>query len=371
MDKSCEKRYIRDKKITIILLIILVFAIITSILVDFSNKSVSYAATNSSAIVIEQSSGRVLYEDNADALLPIASTTKILTALTVIDNVAELDEKIKIPKEAVGIEGSSIYLVEGETLTYRELLYGLMLRSGNDAAVALAIATAGSVDGFVALMNDKAKECGAENCVFTNPHGLHDDKHLCSARGLAKITAAAFNRETFRKIVAAKSIKISGEPVRYLANKNKMLLQYDGANGVKTGFTKKAGRCLVSSAQRDGMQLIAVVLNHADMWNDSKAMLDTAFNKYSMRVLSDGEPTLVKVDKGKYSAVLAQAEKYCYPLTDEEYKTARVVVELPDFVCAPVKNNENIGNIKVFLGERLLFSSNFYTISNIKKKGIF
>lgn len=370
MDKPYKKCCFNNKKITLFCLFLSILAIFFQVLPILIKKNVAYAARNySSAIVIEQHSGRILFGENVDAPLPIASTTKILTALTVIDSVKNIDEAVTVPKEAVGIEGSSIYLVAGETLSYRELLYGLMLRSGNDAAVTLAISVAGNVPDFVKLMNDKAKECGAFNCIFTNPHGLHDDKHLCSALGLAKITAVALARPDFKEIVSTKTIKISGDPVRYLHNKNKMLSNFEGANGVKTGFTKKSGRCLVTSAERDGMQLISVVLNHGDMWNDSKNMLERAFAEYKMHTLSDGEPLWIDVEKGKYKKVMVQAEHFKYPLTDEEYKKIKINTDLPASLTAPVNNNQNIGKISVFCDDCLLFSSNFYTISNIKKKG--
>lgn len=328
---------------------------------------------NSAAIVMEQSTGRVLYAENQDARLPIASTTKILTALTVIDNAADLDKKIKISKQAVGIEGSSIYLKEGEELSYRELLYGLMLRSGNDSAAALAIGVSGNLADFVTLMNETARKCGAVNCCFTNPHGLHDDKHLCSAYDLALITKEALNRPAFCEIVSAKSAKISGDPIRYLANKNKMLTNFDGANGVKTGFTKKSGRCLVTSAIRGGMQLISVVLNHGDMWNDSAEMLERAFSSFKMRKLIDRENLYgVDIQKGKYSKTVVKIPNDCYyPLTDGEFSDVRYEVDLPEYLTAPLQKGEIAGTMRVYLGNRLLFSDNFYTITNIQRKGFF
>jgi len=187
----------------------------------------------------------------------MASTTKIVTALTVIRN-TDLDEVVEIPKAACGIEGSSIYLREGEHLTVRELLYGLMLRSGNDCAVALALHTSGSVEAFAELMNTTAVELGCENSNFVNPHGLHDDRHYTTALDLAAVTCEALHNETFREIVSTKAVRISNEGYEYdrvLVNKNKLLSNVDGADGVKTGYTKKAGRCFVGSATKNGMQV--------------------------------------------------------------------------------------------------------------------
>lgn len=371
MDKPCEKRGKRIAKITIFLLLCILLTIFTAISAAFQINIVTFAAAGKSAsIVIERDSKRILSGTNYNENLPIASTTKILTALTVIDNVDDLDKKICIPKKAVGIEGSSIYLVEGEKLSYLELLYGLMLRSGNDAAVALAIATSGDIDSFIVKMNEKARECGANDCSFTNPHGLHDDNHLCSAKDLAYITAAALTRPVFSKIVSTKSIKISGDPVRYLTNKNKMLRNYDGADGVKTGYTVKSGRCLVTSATKNGMQLISVVLNCPDMWNDARVMLDSAFATYSMIEIIDESPRLIEVKKGSYKKVWAQSESFSYPLSDEEYKRIEIIENLYH-LTAPVKCGEIAGTVEVYLDNQLLFSNNFYTIANIKRKGIF
>lgn len=245
---------------------------------NFGEKSASAKAV-SSYIVIEQSACKVIKGVNIHSRLPMASTTKIMTAYTVIKNEKNLDRIVCVPKEAVGIEGSSIYLKEGEELTIRELLYGLMLRSGNDSAVALAIATKGSVENFVKQMNYESKLLRLQNTNFTNPHGLHDDEHYTSAYDLAVITAEAYKYADFRDIVATKSKVIGGvnSEKRHLINKNKMLLSYDGANGVKTGYTKRSGRCLVSGAKRGETQLIAVALNIPDTYGQCIYLLDYGF----------------------------------------------------------------------------------------------
>ncbi len=249
-------------------------------------KNVAYALQNSGYIVIEQSGGRVLYGEGQDNFVYPASTTKILTALTVIESLPT-DKIITVPRAAVGVEGSSIYLKEGEKISVEALLYGLMLRSGNDAAVTLALAVSGDIPTFAALMNAKAAQCGAKNSNFVNPHGLHNDNHYTTARDLALITAKAMNSPVFAKIVSTKIINFhcDEERTHCFVNKNKMLKTYEGANGVKTGFTKKSGRCLVSSAKRDGMQLICVTLNCPDMWQKSKTLLDNAFSTYFMQPL--------------------------------------------------------------------------------------
>lgn len=239
--------------------------------------------SGSGAIVIEQYTKKVLNEQNAHQRLYPASTTKVLTALCVIQN-KDLNEMVTIPKKASGVEGSSIYLLPGEKLTVRELLYGLMLRSGNDAATALALTVCSTIEEFANVMNKTALACGAKNSNFCNPHGLQDENHYTTAYDLAMITAKAFEYKEFREIVGSKFKTISGkEQKRYLKNKNKILWRYKGGNGVKTGYTKTSGRCLVAAAKRNGMQVIAVVLNHNAMWNDAQCLMNFAFDNYEFK----------------------------------------------------------------------------------------
>lgn len=236
----------------------------------------------SGAVCIEASSRRVLYADGKDEVCYPASTTKVLTALIALERLP-LDKIVTVPEIAEGVEGSSIYLKAGDTITVEDLLFGLMLRSGNDAAVTLATEVAGGIDEFASLMNGKAKMLGARNSHFVNPHGLHDDNHYTTAYDLALICATAYENHDFVRIVGTKQrkIEVSGE-ARYIANKNKLLKLFEGANGVKTGFTKKSGRCLVGGAKRGNMQLITVVLNHGDMWNDTVRMLNFGIDNYEM-----------------------------------------------------------------------------------------
>lgn len=238
--------------------------------------------SSSATIVIEPSSKKVLSSNNSRVRLAMASTTKIMTALVVLDNIVDVDVQLAIPEQAVGVEGSSVYLRRNEIWSVRDLLYALMLRSGNDASVALAIAVGGSVQGFVDMMNAKVQELGLKDTHFTNPHGLHDDEHYTTAYDLAIITAKAMQNPLFKTIVSAKSYVVEGNYTHdkyYFGNKNKMLLLMDGADGVKTGYTKNSGRCLVSSATREGKQLICVVLNVHDMWNVSKNLLEKGFEQ--------------------------------------------------------------------------------------------
>ena len=255
------------------------------------NKNLTSAE---SMITIEAKTGRVLYSKNEHKKLPMASTTKILTAIVAIESVEDLDLVYEVPKEAVGIEGSSIYLKVGEYLSIRELLYGLMLRSGNDAAVAIAILVAGSVDKFVKNMNEFCDELGLKNTNIVTVSGLHHDDHYTTASDLAKITARAFENDIFAEIVRTKNISISNEfddknKCRFLKNKNKLLSKVEGADGVKTGYTKKAGRCFVGSALRDGMRIICVLLNCGPMFEDCDQLLEKAFNEFKLvKVFNEG-----------------------------------------------------------------------------------
>jgi len=235
----------------------------------------------SAVVVMDADSGEVLHEENPNLRLEIASTTKILTAITTIEN-ADIFQEVSIPKDGVGVEGSSIYLREGERWRVLDLLYGLMLRSGNDAAITLALITSGSIDNFTKLMNATAEKAGTTNSHFTNPHGLHDEHHYSTAFDLAKITSYALLCPIFAEICKTKTHfytkkngVITEKGVFY--NKNKMLYSYSGANGVKTGYTRHSGRCLVSSATRDGRTLICVVINVYDTYGVTKSLFDRYF----------------------------------------------------------------------------------------------
>ena len=246
----------------------------------------AYAVSAEKAYSLDAVSGRVLFDKNADSRSLIASTTEIMTALVVCERCNVLD-RMRIPKEAVGIEGSSMYLREGEVLTIQELLYGLMLSSGNDAAVALAICCGGTVEGFVELMNDKARLLGLRNTHFENPNGLDSPGHYSSARDLAVLAAYAMENPIFAKTVSAKTVT-AGQ--RYLRNHNKLLWMVDGADGVKTGYTKAAGRALVSSATRDGRRIITVTLNDPNDWQEHKALLEEGFSRFHVqRIVTAGD----------------------------------------------------------------------------------
>lgn len=235
-----------------------------------------------SYILTAPQAGLVLAEQAADEKRPMASTTKIMTALVVLES-CPLDAVVTVPPEAVGVEGSSMYLYAGETLTVETLLYGLLLSSANDAAAALAIFHSGSLPAFAGRMNEKAAALGLSGTHFVNPHGLDDPEHYTTARDLSTLAAAALENETFARMATTKTHSAPQENTgvtRYFRNHNRLLRTYDGAVGVKTGFTKKSGRCLVSAAERDGLLLVAVTLNDPADWQDHTALYDAAFKTY-------------------------------------------------------------------------------------------
>lgn len=303
------------------------------------------------AVLMDAQTGRMLFEKNADQRSLIASTTKIMTALVVCEQCNVLD-RVRIPREAVGIEGSSMYLQEGEVLTVQELLYGLMLRSGNDAAMALAIYCGGTVEGFAELMNDKAHRLGLDDSHFVNPHGLDNPNHYATARDLAVLSAYAMENPIFAKTVSTKSVSVGK---RVLQNHNKLLWQVEGADGVKTGFTKKAGRILVSSCTRQGRRLIAVTINDGNDWADHKALLESGFSAFCMKqIVCAGERicTMEVVSAEKHVVQILSTEDFSYPLRSDE--TIKIVVPGPGFVYAPVVEGQSAGTAYVYLDERIV-----------------
>ena len=253
---------------------------ITPLISEVSTAPPSVSAQ--AAVLLDAQSGAVLFAHNSDARLPMASTTKIMTAKIILD-MLPLNRTVTVPKEATLVEGSSIYLTENEKITVEALLYGLMLESGNDAATALAIACSDSVENFTSLMNDTGKQMGLQNTSFANPHGLTAENHFTTAYELAYITMCAMRNPKFHEIVSTQKYIVpttDGKYPRYFFNHNKLLRTYNGANGVKTGYTQAAGRCLVSSAEKDGESYICVTLDDRNDWADHTSLLDYAFESF-------------------------------------------------------------------------------------------
>ena len=304
------------------------------------------------AVLMEAKSGEVAFGVYPDVRLPMASTTKIMTALCALEMLPP-ETVVTVSPEAVGVEGSSVYLVAGERLTLEELLYALMLESANDAAAAIAIAVSGSVEGFAALMNRKAADMGLTDTHFVNPHGLDDPEHYTTARELALIMKAALDEPFFCMITETrrKTIPLHGdEGVRLLLNHNKLLLSYEGCVGGKTGYTKKTGRCLVSAAERDGVTLIAVTLSAPDDWRDHTAMLDYGFELYESVTLCESDfyaaPLWVVSGTGEY--VMVQNQHPLSVTLRRDHGNVHCVVELPRFEYAPIQAKDTVGRLRFF-----------------------
>ena len=325
------------------------FALITAVHAKGTAPEIAAHA----AILMHMDSGSVLYEKNADERMLIASTTKIMTALVVLDSCAP-SELVTIKPEHCAVEGSSAYLRPGEEYTVESLLCGLLLASGNDAAKALAEHAAGSEEAFVACMNARAQQLGLENTHFVNPHGLDAEDHYSSAFDLARLTCEAMKNELFAEIVSAPE-KACGE--RVYINHNRLLRRYDGCRGVKTGYTKAAGRCLVSCAERDGLRLVCVTLSDPRDWDDHAALFDSGFSEWRFARLTVEERFAdIPVIAGNNAAVRVKIEGDAAFLCpkDADYE---VVVYLPRFVYADVAEGDAAGEISAIRDGEKLFSA--------------
>lgn len=338
--------------------------------VDVNSGAVSVSAY--SAVLIDARDCNILYAKNAAERLPMASTTKIMTAIIAIEY-GDLNATVEIPSAAVGVEGSSIYLYTGEKLTLLDLLYALLLESANDAAAAIALTIAGSEEEFSHLMNDKAAELGLSDTRFQNPHGLDAEGHFTTAIDLARLSAYALKNETFAKIVSTRktTIPLNGtEGFRLLINHNKMLRSYEGAIGVKTGYTRHSGRCLVSAAERDGLTLIAVTLNASNDWNDHRKMLDYGFSSYvSISLLGVGKYDLMMPLTGGFNEWVkcTNAEEVRVTLP-KIHGVISCTVECPRFIIAPVKSGEAVGKIIYTCDGRTVGESELVTTSAAESK---
>ena len=349
-----------------ILLIVLSFTIIFNTNLSIKHGVDAYATNESSEIVMDVDTLRVLGGKNYNAKKYMASTTKILTALVVIEH-CNMSDIITVSSKTIGVEGSSIYLEEGEKLSVKDLLYGLMLRSGNDCAETLALHCSGSIEDFALLMNDTAKKCGANNSNFVNPHGLHDDNHYTTAYDLALISCYAMKNPTFREIVSTKKVEIPYTTRNYnriLINKNKMLTEFEGSNGIKTGYTKKAGRCLVSSCVRNGMELVCVVLSCPPMFERSKELLTNAFSNYeNYKIIeSDNIVGFSKLNDSNVEYALHVKNDVILPLSKTEYENLRIVYNYPKIVNNELKNDIEIGFVEIYCQNNLIFKEKIYTI---------
>lgn len=299
------------------------------------------------AIVYDGETGEVLYEKAADERLPMASTTKIMSALIVLEQ-DRLDEKFTVDSEAIKTEGSSMGLREGDKVSLRDLACGMLLPSGNDAANAAAVRVAGSVDKFVMLMNRRAQQMGLSDTHFVTPSGLDDytDEHYSTARDMAKLAHEAMKNIGFREICGLKKAQVSfGDPPydRWLINTNK-LLDRDGITGIKTGFTDKARRCLVSSCMREGCELICVTLNDPDDWNDHMKLFGHAFGKVEPHRIAPSERE-IRIGSADGRELVCTMPDLIMTMTDRAAQRVEKKIYLPQFVYAPVETDETVGTV--------------------------
>ena len=361
------------KKYKILFLILLSCIVITGVGFNINTaRSVEAQGVTSARgmCVMEKDSGKVLYQKDMHTTRPNASTTKIVTAITVLTHCDDLDEVITVDNKSIGIEGTSIYLRKGEQLTVRDLLYGLMLRSGNDSAVALACHVAGTPQKFVDMMNKLCEDIGAKNTHFANPHGLDNADHYTTAYDLALITSYALDNPVFAEIVSTKHYTIPKTNIsdeRYLTNKNRLLNSLDGCVGVKTGFTSRAGRCLVSAIKRNGVTLVCVVLNCGPMFEESVELLNSAYSEYNFApIIVKNEPIYNEyyIDNIRGELQLYANETYIYPIKESEKDKLKVVYKLNE-LTKNIDEDEEVGEISVFYDNHLQKTIKLYTINKI------
>ena len=324
-----------------------------------------------SAIVIDSKTGRVLYEKNAYQKRPMASTTKIMTAIVALEN-GNLDDDVKISKRASSIGGSVIKLRENETYKLEDLLYGLLMKSGNDSAIAIAEHIGGNVQSFVEMMNKKAVELNAKDTHFINPHGLDKDMHYTTAYDLANIACYAMQNATFSKIVSTKTKTIRDG--KCFNNTNELLYLYDGCNGVKTGFTNKAGRCLVTSVKRGDDSYISVVLGcetKNKRAQSSKEILDYAYQNYKRYELINKDElyTMIDVLKGKKNDIAIYPEDTIkLPLNQDEYQNIKINCNIDYKKLAPIKKGQNMGYVEFLVGDKIIAKTQFVTRYAVERK---
>ncbi len=363
----------KDTRAWIVSLFIIVSLILTTMAVMASAEGRNKNSARAMALYSPDTES-FLYTKNADERLPMASTTKIMTALVTLEN-TELDTLVTVPSEAVGIEGSSLYLSEGDTLTVRDLLYSLMLRSANDAAATLAIEVAGDIASFAALMNSRAAELGLTDTSFKNPHGLDSDGHYTTAKELSLIAAEALKNDTFREIASTYKYTFQlGDGVRTVVNHNKLLRSYSGALGVKTGFTKKCGRCLVSAAERDGVRLVAVTLDDPNDWQDHRNILDFGFETLVAIPLSSLAETKFEIPAVGLSKDRLTASHEDIKIVANRGDVLHAECDIKQYLTGDVSFGDTVGYIYVYKNENLIAELPVTACEDakrVKKRGFF
>ncbi|MBR4288043.1 MAG: D-alanyl-D-alanine carboxypeptidase [Clostridia bacterium] len=322
--------------------------------------------------LLDADTGTVLSSSNADQALPMASTTKIMTCILALE-VASPAAEVLIPQEAVGVEGSSVYLSKGEKLTLEELLYALMLESANDAAVAIAIFIDGSEEAFADRMNEKAREIGMNSTNFRNPHGLPCEGHFSTARDMCRLMAYSMENEVFSAITSTKTKSISAPDgkTRFLSNHNRLLRSLETCIGGKTGYTKTAGRCLVTAAEEKGKTLVCATLGDPNDWKDHTALFEYGFSLYEEKCLAEiGALSMeIPVVGGEMKNIrCVNADSFSLPLLANEMP--KVYWELPQFVYAPIESGDILGEAVFTLNGEEVGRVSVIAEDNLKKEYI-
>lgn len=360
------------KKVASVILIVCLLSI-------FYSDAFAIADTADCACIMNVATGEVVFSKNIEERRAMASTTKIMTAVIAIES-GNMDDVVTVSAGAANQEGSSMYIEAGMEVYLRDLVYGLMLCSGNDAAVSIAEHISGSVEDFADLMNKKAKELGANDTHFVNPSGLYDDQHYTTAGDLAVIARYAMQIPEFRDVVSCTHYKaqpLNTKTALEFNNHNKLLKKYEGATGIKTGYTKKAGRCLVSSAMRDDMEFIAVTLNAPDDWKNHAEMLDYAFSHYyPKKVISKG--SIIKVAKiGKKSYNLIADNDFVIPFRESGQMKVELIMHLASNLTPPINAYEKVGYVEVCVGGKeagrvdILSEKDIYDMSGLRVSNSF
>lgn len=355
--------------IAVLLITVFIFSFLT-IYAFGEHKNGGFSVSARSAVLYQPEIDNFLYSKDADVRLPMASTTKIMTALVALEN-SVLSEIVEVEDSAIGTEGSSAYLRHGDTLTMEELLYALLLQSANDAAVAIACHIGGDVEGFSALMNDRACQLGLTDTHFTNPHGLDDDEHYTTARELSLIAAEAMRNPTFRKIASTyKKTFATEDRTRTYVNHNKLLRLYDGCIGVKTGFTKKSGRCLVGAAEKEGLTFITVTLDAPSDWSDHKKMLDFGFESLEKITLASGFDHMYKIPllDGESEYLTVANPDGAEMITERTEQEIAEHVRLVKYGIAPINRGDKLGEIIYTSDGKEVARVPLVALESVKKK---
>lgn len=354
--------------IRIILLLYISVLILSMIRVDYTYAMVETESSARGMVVLEGNTDTVLYSNKHMDRLPMASTTKIMTAIVCIENCDDLDKKIVVSDKSVGIKGTSIYLKYGEEISIRDLLYGLILASGNDCAVAIAEYIGGDENTFISMMNDKVDALGLKNTHFDNPHGLDSDTHYTTAYDLAIITSYGLKNDVFYDIVSTHRHTI--EPtnvsdIRYLKHKNKLMFLDDNCIGVKTGFTDNARRCLVSAYKYEDMMIISVVLNCQPMFEECDRLTNMVKDNYIMKQFVKPYNYVSNIDvssSDKNQVGLITIKGYSIPILKAEEDNYKVEYDIPDIIEAPIELNQEIGKVRVYYNDDVIYEDSLYSI---------